>query len=153
MYSPSEEAIVLRNYLDASIKDEIENLGEDISAIWARLDSKYGDKSRLVDLIMGEFKRMKRPGDKLSDMLLMINTVEKAHRDLQRLGKEHEIDNSTIISMTEEKLPPEIETKWMDLITGENKEEIRENKFPALLKLLLQFKERIQFQMILRHLL
>ena len=120
--SPSEEAIVLRNYLDASINEEIENLGEDIFV------TRYGDK--LFDLIMGEFKRMKRPGDKLSDMLLMINTVEKAHRDLQRLGKEHEIDNSRIVSMIEETLPPEIETKWMDLITGQNKDEIRENKFP-----------------------
>ena len=32
------------------------------------------------------------------------------------------------------------------IITGENKEEIRENKFPALLKLLLRFKDRIEYQ-------
>ena len=48
----------------------------------------------------------------------MINIVENAHRDLQRMGKEHEINNSTIISMIEEKLPTEIESEWVNIITG-----------------------------------
>ena len=100
----------------------------------------------MVDLITSEFKRLKRPGEKPGDLLHMINIVEKAHRDLQRMGREHEINNSTIISMIEEKLPIEIESEWMNIITGENKEEIRENKFPALLKLLLRFKDRIEYQ-------
>ena len=34
LYPPSEEAFVLRNYLTATIREYIENLGEDVTAIW-----------------------------------------------------------------------------------------------------------------------
>ena len=41
-------------------------------------------------------------------ILLMINTIEKAHRDLLLLGLESDISNSTIVSMIEPKMPKEM---------------------------------------------
>ena len=75
----------------------------------------------------------------------MIKTIERAHRDLKSLGLEREINNSTIVSMIEQKLPTETEKEWIKFVTGENRSELSMNKFPALLKLLLQFKERIEY--------
>ena len=95
---------------------------------------------------MGDFKKLKMTTEKPSEILQLIKTIEKAHRDLQYIGKEHEINNSTIIATIEEKLPVCIENEWLQRIAGKNKEEIRKNKFPALLELLLEFKERIEYQ-------
>ena len=143
-YKTEEEAFVLKHYLSSDIANEIENLGNDAAAIWQRLDLKYGDKSKLVDMIMSEFKAMKRPNEKPGEIINMINTVEKAHRDLKMMGKEAEINNSTIVSMLEEKLPKEIDAEWIKLITTKGNEYMKDDKFPALLSLLLEHKERLE---------
>ena len=33
-------------------------LGEDIEKIWDRLDRKYGDENKLIDLIMNDIKHL-----------------------------------------------------------------------------------------------
>ena len=146
LHLASEEAFVLRNFLEPAVKGEVEHLGEDIAEIWKRLDSKYGDDCKLVDVIMGDFKKLKATTEKPSEILQLINTIEKAHRDLQYMGKEYEINNSTIIASIEEKLPACIECEWLQRVAGKDKEQIRRNKFPALLELLLEFNERIEYQ-------
>ena len=114
-------------------------MGEDIAEIWKRLDSKYGDDCKLVDVIMGDFKKLKATTEKPSEILQLINTIEKAHRDLQYMGKEYEINNSTIIASIEEKLPACIECEWLQRVAGKYKEQVPKNKFPASLELLLEF--------------
>ena len=76
----------------------------------------------------------------------MIKVIERAHRDLKSMGLEKEINNATIVSMIEQKLPAEVEKEWINIVTGEKRSEPSENKFPALLELLLQFKERIEYR-------
>ena len=55
-FKPSEEAFVLKSYLERHVRNDIENLGEDANAIWQRLDEKYGNKRRLIDAIICEVK-------------------------------------------------------------------------------------------------
>lgn len=145
LYKPDEEAFALRSYLSDEIKEEVDGLGEDIDQIWKRLDKKYGDESKLVDAIMSEIKKLKlnKDGDP-NATLDMINVIERAHRDLKSLGLEKEISNSTIVSMIEEKLPEDIEKEWIKLVTS--KPQTAKDKFPALLSLLLEFKERIEYK-------
>ena len=145
-YNLNEEAFVLKHYLSDDIVSDVENLGDDAELIWERLDSKFGDKNRLVDAIMTEFKSLKRTNNNPSAIINMINTVEKAYRDLKMMGKESEINNSTIVSIIEEILPTDIETEWVKMITTKGNEHIKENKFPALLALLLEFKERLEYK-------
>ena len=76
----------------------------------------------------------------------MINTIEKAQRDLKLLGRESEISNSTIVSMIEERLPADIENEWIKLVTGKDRVPIGRDKFPHLLKLLLEIKQRIEYR-------
>ena len=80
------------------------------------------------------------------DTLILIETLEKAHSDLKSLGMEKEISNSTIVSMVKGKLPEYIMEKWVEIVTGDDRITIGRDKFPALLKLLLQFKERIEYR-------
>lgn len=45
-----------------------------------------------------------------------------------------------------ETLPEDIQKGRIKIVTGENRSKINENRFPALLELLLQFKERIEYR-------
>ena len=127
-YRPEEEAFVLRSYLNSSIKEEVEGIGEDAKEIWERLDKKYGDKYKLVDAIMAEIKGMKANNEQAEQKLKMISTIERAHRDLTYLKKENEMNNAIIISIIEEKMPDEMKQEWIKLVNGERRGEIRRDK-------------------------
>ena len=76
---------------------------------WERLDEKYGDKGQLIDSIMSDIKCLKGSNDNDNHATLeLIKTIERAHRDLIRLGEGEQMDNATIISMIEQKLPERI---------------------------------------------
>ena len=107
---------------------------------------RYNDKSKTVDSIIADIKQLSNNTDDPSEILHGIKVIERAHRDLKSMGLEKEINNSTIVSLIEQKLPAEIEKEWIKIVTGEKRSELSENKFPALLELLLQFKERIEYR-------
>ena len=96
--------------------------------------------------MMADIKELSNNTDDPSEILHGIKVIERAHRDLKSRGLEKEINNSTIISMIEQKLPAQIEKEWIKIVTGEKRSELSENKFPALLELLLQLKERIEYR-------
>ena len=146
--SSNQVAFVLKSYLSEEIKEEVDNLGDTVKEIWSRLDKKYGDQGKLVDAIMSEVKFMPacEDGDERA-ILNMINLIERAHRDLVLLGLESEISNSTIVSVIEQRMPREIKREWIKVVTGEERDKISKNKFPSLLKLLLQFRERIKYDL------
>ena len=76
----------------------------------------------------------------------MINMIEKSYRDLQYLKRESEMNNSTIVSMIEEKLPDDITLEWVKFVTGDKKKEVEMEKFSHLLELLIKFRERIEYK-------
>ena len=111
------------------ISEEVDSLDDDINQIWKRLDKKYGMLGNLF-----EIKQM--PTCSNSDdqrVLEMVNTIEKAHRDLKRRDLEKEISNSTIVSIIEERLPEDIQIEWIRIVTGDKRDEISRDKFPSLL--------------------
>ena len=66
------------------MSEEVHSLGDDIDQIWQRLDKKYDDAGKLVDAIMSEIKQMPTCSNNDDQRVLeMINTIEKAHRDLK----------------------------------------------------------------------
>ena len=149
-YSPNEEAIALKSYLSSEIKEDVCSLGDDAAKIWEHLDSKYGDPCKLVDSIMADVKNISKcSDDSPSEILSMINTIERAERDLRALDMQQEISNSTIVSLIEQTLPKSIEDDWLDVVTGSGEEAdaIRKNKFPELLKVLQKHKKKIEYKM------
>ena len=141
-------AFILKSYLSEEIKEEVDNLGDDLNNIWDRLDKKYDDQGKLIDAIMSEVKEMPfLEDDDEQGILLIINTIEKAHIDLLLLGLESEISNSSIVSMIEQKMPKEMKREWIKIVTGEKHTETDKDKFPSLLKLLIHFRERLEYEM------
>lgn len=66
--------------------------------------------------------------------------------DLKSPGLEKKISNSTIVSIIEEKLPELNEKEWIKIVTSKTKPGIAKDNFPALLNLLLEFRERIKYK-------
>ena len=64
---------------------------------------KYGNHGQLIDAILEDIAKLPRGEGK--NTLVMINTIEKAYKDLERMNCESEMINGTIISMIERKLP------------------------------------------------
>ena len=143
-----EIAFILKSYLIDEISEEVDSPGDDIDQVWKQLHKKCGDAGKRVDVIMSKIKQM--PTCSNSDdqrVLEMINTTEKAHRDLKRLDLEKEISNSTKVSIIEERLPEDIQIEWIRIVTGDKRDEISRDKFPSLLKLPFTCRERIEYKL------
>ena len=65
-------------------------------------------------MILADISRLPKGDEKTT--LIMINTVEKAHRDLTRMHRASEMENGTILSMIEKRLPDDIRFDWIKLI-------------------------------------
>ena len=144
-FKSEKEAFVLKSYLAKNIREEVDNLGEDAVAIWKRLDEKYGNKRKLIDCILADIKKLNaHKNETPSKTLEMINVIEKAYGDLKGLGMEIEMNNSTIVSFIEERLPPEIDMEWINIASAKDN---NCSLFPSLLELLQDFKRRIEYKM------
>ncbi len=64
----------------------------------------------------------------------MIKIIEKAHRDLERLGEHAELRNSMLISLIEQAMTPQMKHEWVKLIAS--KECSSSEKFDSLLTFL-----------------
>ena len=140
--TPTQLPFVLRSHLMENVQEEVDNVDDDLNTLWERLDKKFGNNSRLIDVILADIS--KAPKGDSKNTLIMINTVEKAYRDLARMNKESEIKNGTILSMIEKKLPEEIRLEWLSTI-AEMTEEDSEEKFDLLMKLLRKWRIMIEY--------
>jgi hypothetical protein len=111
-------AFVLKSYLVDSVREEVSNVGEDYTLMWERLDQKYGNVGKLVDAILYDVKRLSVSGNSHNEVLRMVNIVEKAWRDLERLGEATELCNGTTISIIEKSMTLEMKHVWVKLIAS-----------------------------------
>ena len=71
----------------------------DVTAMLEHLDLKYGDSSRLVDSILSDLQKFKRPEDgELEKVVKLIDAVEVAHRDLKAMDLEIELTNTNTVT-------------------------------------------------------
>ena len=92
-YSKSEAALCLRLQLSATVRDEVENIEDDVALLWQRLDLKYGNTRKYIDVVLSDISKLSK-GDGMAT-LNMINMVEKSYRDLVRIGSQTEMSNSS----------------------------------------------------------
>ena len=76
--------------LNDDIREEVDNQ-DNLETLWKRLDKKYGNSGKLIDTILENLTRIPK-GDEEST-IQMIKTVEKAYRDLSRMGEANEMEN------------------------------------------------------------
>ena len=135
---------VLKSYLCEDLREDIESLGDNIADMWDRLDRRFGNQSRLVDTILADVKTIQYCNDDDNLTLDMIKTIERCYCDLRSMKRESEMNNTTIISMIEEKMPSEMTNEWIKTVT---KGEIHHTeKFKMLRTLLDEWRNRIEYK-------
>ena len=72
--------------------------------------------------------------------------MKRPYRDLFRMKLDKEMSNNTVVSMIEEKLPKDIGLEWVKEVTKTGSSVKDDNKFPFLLKFLLEQRRIIEFQ-------
>jgi len=145
--SDESAAYILKSCLSKEPLEAVKNVDDDISAMWDRLDNKYGRSSILIAEIMKEIKKLSpvKDGDNRA-FIRLVDTVEGCYMDLVRIHKEAEICNSTIVSLIEEKLPGMICNMWCLDVSDQNSEISDANLFPSLLKFLLKHKRAMEYR-------
>ena len=133
---------VLRAHLADAVKEEVDNEDDNMETLWNRLESKYGDIGKQVDAILADIS--KAPKGDASSALKMIKIVEKAHRDLSRMGRKSEMENGTMLALIEKKFPDEIRFEWISKI-AEQKQVEPADKLAILFNLLQKWKMILEY--------
>ena len=140
----------LRNALRDHIKSLVRNMSDDLKEMWRRLEERYGDEGKIVEIVLNDIKHFKPLRENEERRLLQfIDIIEKANLELKYLNRESEIKNSTIISIIEEKLPDELRRKWIERIYDKDSTIDKKDKFPGFLKFLLERKMVIEYEITL----
>lgn len=137
-------AFVLKQHLSEAVKDEINNVSDDYSAMWRRLDQKFGNIRRLVETILAEVKGISPKDASDKTVLKMIDTVEGANRKLQRMGHQSELHNLTTISIIEQAMTKEMENTWIERISS--KTCTSPQRFKMLLEFLEDWRNRLEYK-------
>ena len=145
--SPTQQSYVLKSCLTGPPLDIVKNVDHSIVEMWKRLDDKYGEPSKIIDVVMYEIKKIKqvKEGD-TSKFIQMVEIVERAYRDLERLHLHEQVSNASTVSMIEEKLPLSIRMKWSEQVNSRKAIiGVEVNKFPMLLRFLLETRSVIEY--------
>ena len=135
-------AFTLRMCLSEDARDKVSLLDE-VNDMMEKLDEEYGDPSALTDLVVNEIKKFDMKGSR--KLIEFIDVVEKAYFDLKKLNMEKEISNTTIVSIIEMKLPEDIRRKWAERVSMDDSPVDKANKFPHLLKYLLEVGRTMRY--------
>ena len=142
-----EAAYSLKYCLSNTAFEIICNVNGDLKEMWELLDEKYGKLSKLIDVVVNDIRRLKiAHGGEGQMFLYLIDTMKRRYRDLFRMKLDKEMSNNTVVSMIEEKLPKDIGLEWVKEVTKTGSSVKDDNKFPFLLKFLLEQRRIIEFQ-------
>ena len=144
---PKESApYALRSCLGREPLSIVRSVEDDIEEMLKRLDEKYGDPAKIADVVIESIKEVKviKEGEH-KRFINFVNIVEDAYQDLRRLGLEKEITTTSSVSIIEKKLPNDVRKEWAKLVSFDTSEVDKRDKFPSLLKFLLNCKRAIEY--------
>ena len=136
----------LRSCLGKEPLAVVKRVDDDIMEMWKRLDEKYGDPAKVADAIIDSLQRLKtiKEGEDKT-FIEFVEFVDSGYRDLLRIGLEKENTTTSSVSIIEKKLPPDIRKDWPKLISSDTSAVDKKDKFPSLLKFLLNQKRAIEY--------
>ena len=84
----STVSYALRNALPDNAKTLVRNMSDNMKEMWTRLDEKYGDEGKTVEIVLNDIKHF-RPIKENEErrLLVFIDIIEKASKLSQQLKK------------------------------------------------------------------
>ena len=142
----NQEVLALKSCVEANVMNEFDMLGDDSVKVWARLDEKYGNKRKLIELIVNEIKCL-QPLNNTMKTVEMIDTVLRARMELEYLGALHEMNNTVMLSELEKKLGSKYKEEWVkEWVHGTNKTRFDDNPFELFIEFLSTVKSRLEYE-------
>ena len=147
MPSCSTAPYTLHSCLCEGPLEVVRGVDDDIE-MWRRLDETYGDPAKITDVIINSIQRVKaiKEGED-KRFVEFVEVIESGYRDLLRLGLEKEITTTSSVSIIEKRLPADIRREWARLVSSDSSSVDKKNKFPGLLKFLLNQKRAIEYDL------
>ena len=142
----SDPSYTLMSCLQDEPRSLVTCISDDIDSMWMRLDEVYGDPSKVVDVIISEIQQV----DVLQEfdhkgLVSFIDIIEGANADLKRLDMNNEINNAHSVGVIEAKLPSDVRLLWSRHLNDIKDADKMSNKFPHLLKFLLDQRRIIEY--------
>ena len=135
---------VLKSYLCDSVRRLVDHIDHDISAMWERLDERYGTVQKQIDCILSEFKDLPVCNN-ASSTLQMISVVELAEADLKCMNASNQLENSLIISYIENSMSKQMLEAWAEKIANDSDRYSSQSKFPKLMNFLKHWRWLIEY--------
>ena len=123
------------------------NVDGDIKEMWKRLNEKYGQSSKLADIVILDIKNLKavKDGDD-KEFIDLVNVVERGYYDLARIKMESEVSNNATVSFIEERLPHTIRRERSKEVNKAGSVVKSSDKFPDLPKFLQEQRKIIEYE-------
>ncbi|KAJ8032137.1 hypothetical protein HOLleu_25575 [Holothuria leucospilota] len=116
--------------------------------MWERLDEKYDDKIKLVDIIVNDIEKKREVKDGESRKLVAyMDDIEAGYNDLKKAGLEKEMSNSRVVGEIERKLPPSVFGRWVRYMHDDRNNVNKTDRLPELLKFLFKERRSLEYSM------
>ena len=137
----------LRSYLGTEPDETVKSVDDDINGMWKRLQEQFGAPAQVADVTMCAFQNIKPIGEgENKNFVEFINVIDDGYRDLRKLGLEKEITTTSSVSIIQRKLPNDVKREWAKLVSSEHSPVDKRDKFPSLLRFLLEQKQAIEYE-------
>ena len=133
--SPNQLPFILKSYLCDSVRREVEHIDHDVTAMWERLDEKYGSIQKQIDCILNDFKNLPAC-ENVASTMNMISVVESAVADMKCLSASDQLENALIISAIEESMSKLMLDNWAERIATDKDRHCSATKFMKLMEFL-----------------
>ena len=141
-YSEKYHDRMLCDHIDSHARSKFVGFDNDYKEALDRLEKYYGDKSKVVKCVM---KQVKDP-DSLVDedyggLVKYASLLEQNYNRLSSMDLQHEMSNTSVMSVIVRKFPRLIEERWHDHLL-DKKEDERAQPFPIFINWLRREKEK-----------
>lgn len=138
-----EDPYVLRSCLSGEALEAVQGVDDSFQSMIKRLDTKYGSPSKLVQSVLSDIKTLKPvPESNSRKFINMVDIVEKAYLDLEKLNLSGEMNTVTMVSQIEKLLPLAQKREWVKIL---QKITDKDKMFCELLNYLLKEKEALEY--------
>ena len=148
MKSRDEQIYILKNEcLKKEAEEHVRNVDEDLEEIWKRLEDRFGRPELAARAFLTDLRQIKQVSEGDSTKFIKLaDTVERCFRGLERINMDHEISNSTVVGVIEDKLPPSLKTLWsVEVCSNDSKIFNSTGRFQQLLEFLLKHRRAMEY--------
>ena len=141
-YSEKYRDRMLCDHLDSDARSKFIGFESDYKEAMDRLEKYYGDTSKVVKCVMNQVKDPDSIVDEdYRGLVRYSSLLEHNFNRLTSMNLQHEMSNTSVMSVIVRKFPRAIEERWHDHLL-DKKEEDRAQPFPVFIKWLSREKQK-----------